>query len=41
MGVDKEDIDQLSDLAMEDPCTGGNPKQPTKEDMVALYNKVF
>lgn len=41
MGVEKQDIDELSDLAMADPCTGGNPKAPTKEDMVEIYNKVF
>ena len=41
LGVKKEDIPTLADLAMVDACTPGNPKPPTKEDVVELYNKVF
>ncbi len=41
MGVDPEDIDQLADLAMQDPCTPGNPRKATKADMVEIYKSVF
>jgi alcohol dehydrogenase len=41
LGVKKEDIDQLADLAMIDVCTPGNPRDPEVEDMVELYQKVF
>lgn len=41
MGAKREDISQLADLAMVDLCTPGNPKEPTKEDMVQLYEKVI
>lgn len=41
MGVDAKDIDQLAGLAMQDPCTPGNPREVTKEDVVEIYNKVF
>ena len=37
--VDKEkiDLDKLSEMAFEDPSTGGNPKKLTKEDMKTMY----
>jgi alcohol dehydrogenase len=41
LGVKKEDVDQLADFAMVDACTPGNPRDPKKEDMVELYQKVF
>lgn len=41
MGVDQKDIDQLADLAMQDLCTPGNPREATKEDMIEIYNKLF
>jgi alcohol dehydrogenase len=31
------DIERLSQMALEDPSTGGNPKKLTKEDMKLLY----
>ena len=37
VGVKEEDIDFLADSAMADACTPGNPKVPTKADIVALY----
>ena len=36
VGVKEEDIDFLADSAMADACTPGNPKVPTKEDIVKL-----
>ncbi len=41
VGVKAEDIDFLADSAMADPCTPGNPKKPTKEDIVALYKSMM
>ena len=37
--VDEEkiDLDKLSEMAFEDPSTGGNPKKLTKEDMRLMY----
>jgi alcohol dehydrogenase class IV len=37
--VDKKkiDLDKLSEMAFEDPSTGGNPKKLTKEDMKVMY----
>ena len=41
VGVKEEDIDFLADSAMADACTPGNPKTPTKEDIVALYKSMM
>ena len=37
--VDEEklDLDKLSEMAFDDPSTGGNPKKLTKEDMKTIY----
>ena len=34
---DKIDLDKLSEMAFEDPSTGGNPKKLTKKDMRLMY----
>ncbi|MCD8295351.1 MAG: lactaldehyde reductase [Clostridia bacterium] len=39
--VKEEDIDFLADSAMADACCPGNPKDPTKEDVVALYKSLL
>ncbi|WKY47871.1 lactaldehyde reductase [Eubacteriaceae bacterium ES3] len=41
IGVKKEDFSELADLALADICTGGNPKCPTKEDVIAIYTAAF
>ena len=41
VGVREEDIDFLADSAMADACTPGNPKDSTKEDIVALYRSMM
>lgn len=41
IGAKKEDIQALSELAMADACTPGNPKDPTIEDIKAIYEKAF
>jgi len=33
----KIDLDKLSQMAFEDPSTGGNPKKLTKDDMKSMY----
>ncbi len=35
--VKEEDLDFLAQSAMDDACRPGNPKDPTKEDIIALY----
>ena len=40
-GCKMEDIDMLSDKAMEDPCMPGNPKDVTKADFVKLYTEAM
>lgn len=39
--VREADIDFLADSAMADACCPGNPKDPTKEDIVALYKSLL
>ncbi len=39
--VKEEDIDFLADSAMADACCPGNPKDPTKEDVIALYKSLL
>ncbi len=39
--VREEDIDFLAQSAMDDACRPGNPKDPTKEDIVALYRSLL
>lgn len=36
-----KDIDKLADQAMNDVCTGGNPKAATLEDIKAIYMKAY
>ena len=39
--VKEEDLDFLAQSAMDDACRPGNPKEPTKEDIVALYRSLL
>ena len=39
--VKKEDIDFLAQSAMDDACRPGNPKDPTKEDIINLYKSLL
>ena len=36
-GVNKEDVKFLAESAMADACCPGNPKNPTLEDIIKLY----
>ena len=39
--VKEEDLDFLAQSAMDDACRPGNPKDPTKEDIIALYRSLL
>ena len=39
--VKEEDLDFLAQSAMDDACRPGNPKDPTKEDIIALYRTLL
>ena len=39
--VKEEDIDFLAQSAMDDACRPGNPKDPTKEDIISLYKSLL
>lgn len=41
IGVKQEDLDALSDAAMADVCTGGNPRPCTKEAVLKVYQTAF
>ncbi len=41
LNVSKEDFDVLATKALKDPCTGGNPRSVTKEDILALLVKAY
>ncbi|WP_319204023.1 iron-containing alcohol dehydrogenase [uncultured Ilyobacter sp.] len=41
LGVKEEDFGKLADQALADACTGGNPKQVTKEDIINIYKKAM
>jgi len=40
-GCKEEDIDMLSNKAMEDPCKPGNPREVSHADFVALYREAM
>ena len=39
--VKEEDVDFLAQSAMDDACRPGNPKDPTLEDIKALYRSLM
>ena len=41
IGASKDDLQALSELAMSDACTPGNPKDPTVEEIKAISEKAF
>ncbi len=41
LNVKKEDFDILATKAIADPCTGGNPRNVTKEDILELLEKAY
>ena len=41
LGITEKDIPALADQAMADVCTPGNPREVTREDVVALYKQIL
>ncbi len=41
IGVKQEDLKMLAKKAIIDPCTGGNPRNVTVNDILELYKKAF
>ncbi|MBW7983446.1 lactaldehyde reductase [Enterobacillus tribolii] len=41
VGMQQADIDALAQAALEDVCTGGNPRDVTLEDIKALYRALY
>ena len=41
LGITEKDIDALADQAIVDVCTPGNPREVSKEDIIALYHKIL
>ena len=41
IGIKEEQLPQLAQDAFIDPCTGGNPKDLTVEDILAIYKKAL
>lgn len=41
IGGKEKDIEMLAQKALEDPCTGGNPRETNLDDFVELFKKAF
>ncbi|WP_186576755.1 iron-containing alcohol dehydrogenase [Aquibacillus kalidii] len=41
IGVDNVDIDKLAEFAMKDACAPGNPFQPTKAEVISMFNEIL
>ena len=41
IGIPKEMLPTLAEQALNDACTPGNPREVTKEDILALYNEAY
>lgn len=41
LGITEKNIDALADQAIVDVCTPGNPREVTRDDIVALYKKIL
>ena len=41
LGITEADITDLAEQAITDVCTPGNPREVTKEDIIALYHKIL
>ena len=41
LGITEDDIPALADQAISDVCTPGNPREVTKEDIIALYKQIL
>lgn len=41
IGVAEKDLDLLSEKALNDVCTGGNPREVTKEEILEIYKEAY
>jgi len=41
VGMKEEDIPALAQAALDDVCTGGNPREATLDNIIALYRKIY
>ncbi len=41
VGVAREDIPELAEIAIHDPCIFTNPRQPERRDIEAIYEKAL
>ncbi|MBP3841488.1 MAG: lactaldehyde reductase [Bacilli bacterium] len=41
IGIRKEDLPKLAHQALNDVCTGGNPRKVTESDILSLYEKAY
>lgn len=41
IGIPKEMLPTLAEQALNDVCTGGNPREVTKEDILAIYQETY
>ena len=41
LGITEDDIPALAEQAINDVCTPGNPREVTKEDIIALYKQIL
>lgn len=41
LGIKEEDIPALAEQAIKDVCTPGNPREVTKDDIIALYKSIL
>ena len=41
IGVKEEDLEALTDAAMADVCTGGNPRPCTWEEVLQVYKTAY
>ncbi|MCM3034021.1 MULTISPECIES: iron-containing alcohol dehydrogenase [unclassified Niallia] len=41
LGVFEADLDKLAQFALVDACAPGNPFQPTKEEVIAMYKEIL
>jgi lactaldehyde reductase len=41
IGVKEEDLEALTDAAMADVCTGGNPRPCSREQVLEVYKTAF
>lgn len=41
LNVNPDSFEEMAAKALVDPCTGGNPREVTKEDIIELFNRAY